>query len=719
MARRLILMALGLLLSAPLAAVGPAAALPAGFADALVANVASPTALAFTPDGRLLIASQTGQLRVYQNGALLPDPALDLRAPNLACVNHERGLLGLAADPNFAGNHYIYLYYTFNKYPSTDPALNCPDVQPTNPNNPVNRVSRFTLPDSNSIDLASEFVLIDNMPSTRGNHNAGDLHFDQAGNLYASVGDGGADYTRTHGQAGGNKAAQDPFILLGKVMRIRPDGTLPADNPWLGADSARCYDPAPSGNKAAINADGKKCQETYAWGLRNPFRFAIDPNAVNPRVFVNDVGENTWEEIDDAQPGANYGWSIREGHCAQGSATDCGAPPAGMTNPIYDYQHGAPNNCTAITGGAFVPNGTWPAYAGAYLFGDYGCGQIFTLAPDGAGGYTPGVFATGVGAIISMSFGPYGATKALYYTTFSTGGQLRRISLSDANQPPSAVAAASPSSGPAPLTVGFSAAGSSDPEGDPLIYDWDFGDGSAHASAATATHTYALGTFTATLRVSDNHGNSDTATIRIDAGNTAPAPSIDAPAASLRFHVGEQITLQGHATDAEDGQLPAGSLSWRAVLHHNDHTHPYIPPTPGASLTLTAPSPEDLAATGTSYLEVFLTATDSQGLTSVITRELRPNLVDVTLATVPAGLALTVNATSITAPRTLVSWEGYALDVDAQDQANAGQNFLLDRWSDGGAAAHTIATPGQAATYTAQFRAGRAVNKVYLSMVVR
>jgi glucose/arabinose dehydrogenase len=715
MSRRLILAVLALIIAVPLAAAAP----PTGFADALVTNVANPTALAFTPDGRLLIATQTGQLRVYQNGALLPDPALDLRAPNLACVNHERGLLGLAVDPTFTANHYIYLYYTFNKYPSADPAQNCPDVQPTNPTNPVNRVSRFRLPDTNNIDLASEFVLIDNMPSTRGNHNAGDLHFDQAGNLYASVGDGGADYTRTHGQAGGNKAAQDPFILLGKIMRIKPDGTLPSDNPWLGADSARCYDPAPGGNKAAINADGKKCQETYAWGFRNPFRFAIDPNVASPRVFVNDVGENTWEEIDDAQPGANYGWSTREGHCAQGSASNCGAPPAGMTNPIYDYQHGPPNNCTAITGGAFVPNGVWPAYAGTYLFGDYGCGRIFTLAPDGVGGYTPGVFATGVGAIISLAFGPYGATEALYYTTFSNGGQVRRINLSGANQPPSAVAAANPSAGPAPLDVGFSATGSSDPEGDPLTYDWDFGDGSAHSSAAAPAHTYTLGTYTATLRVSDNHGNNDSAIVRIDAGNTAPAPTIDAPTANLRFHVGEQITLQGHATDQEDGALPGSSLSWRAVLHHNQHTHPYIPPTPGSSLTLTAPSPEDLAATGTSYLEVFLSATDSKGLTSVITRELRPNLVDVTLATVPAGLTLTVNESAIPAPRTLVSWEGYALDVEAKDQTADGQLFLLDGWSDGGAAAHTITTPAHTATYTAQFRAGSTASKVYISLVAR
>jgi PKD repeat protein len=204
---------------------------------------------------------------------------------------------------------------------------------------------------------------------------------------------------------------------------------------------------------------------------------------------------------------------------------------------------------------------------------------------------------------------------------------VHRISLTGgANQPPSAVAAASPSSGPAPLVVSFSSAGSADPDGDPLTYDWDFGDQSAHSDSAAPAHTYAAGTFTATLRVSDDHGNSATATLRIDSGNTAPAPAISAPPASLRYRVGQSITLQGGATDIEEGALPGSSLTWQVLLHHNAHTHPLIPPTAGSALTLTAPPPEDLAATGTSYLEVFLSATDSHGLTSVITRELRPHL---------------------------------------------------------------------------------------------
>src|SRR5262245_45032601 len=135
MSGRHVLLAPLLALALPLAALSLAAAPPAGFADALVTSVPSPTALAFTPDGRMLITTQTGQLRVYQNGAVVSTPALDLRAPNLACVNHERGLLGVAVDPGFATNHFIYLYYTFNKFPQSDPAKNCPDVQPTNPDN--------------------------------------------------------------------------------------------------------------------------------------------------------------------------------------------------------------------------------------------------------------------------------------------------------------------------------------------------------------------------------------------------------------------------------------------------------------------------------------------------------------------------------------------------------------------------------------------------------
>jgi hypothetical protein len=156
---------------------------------------------------------------------------------------------------------------------------------------------------------------------------------------------------------------------------------------------------------------------------------AFDPNAAGTRFFVNDVGDITWEEVDLGAAGADYGWSFREGPCATGSTTDCGAPPAGMTNPIHYYQHDT--GCMSITGGAFVPNGIWPFdYDGTYLYGDLVCGKMFKLTPAGGGGFTATEFASGFGAysLVSMTFGPSGAGQALYYITLNPGGQVRRIS---------------------------------------------------------------------------------------------------------------------------------------------------------------------------------------------------------------------------------------------------------------------------------------------------
>jgi glucose/arabinose dehydrogenase len=384
-----------LILLAAVNAPPAAGAVPAGFQDRLVTSVSQPTGLAFTPNRRLLITNQPGFLRVYKNGSLVT--ALDISGK--VCSNSERGLLSVAVDPSFASNRYIYVYYTFKKFGA------CPTSSATDP---VNRVSRFTLPDSNVIDPASEKVLINNIPSPNGNHNGGDLHFGPGGALYVSVGDGGT----------GGAPARQLNSLNGKILRIFKGGAIPSDNPFLGPDSVRC-------NVTGRADPGKQCREIYAYGLRNPFRFAFDPNTGAPRFFINDTGQNTWEEIDLGKSGADYGWNVREGHCATGSTTNCGPPPAGMTNPIFDYQHGS---CNAITGGAFVPNGIWPAqYNGAYLYADLICGQIFSLKSAGGGGFTSSAFGTGLGSPVTLIFGPHLTTKALYYTTYSSGGQVRRV----------------------------------------------------------------------------------------------------------------------------------------------------------------------------------------------------------------------------------------------------------------------------------------------------
>jgi glucose/arabinose dehydrogenase len=669
------------------------AIVPAGFEDSLVASVASPTAIAFTPDGRLLITTQPGRLRIYQNGALLATPALDLAS--VICSNSERGLLGVAVDPSFATNGYIYLFYTFNKSGSC--AQNTASA-------PVNRVSRFTLSSSNTVGRASELILIDNIPSPNGNHNGGDLQIGRDGHLYVSVGDGGCDWLGNSGCAGANDAARDRHVLLGKILRITRTGGIPSSNPFLGSGTVRC-------NVTGSGQPGQTCQETFAWGLRNPFRIAFDPNATGTRFFINDVGQAAWEEIDEGLAGADYGWNVREGHCANGSTTNCGAPPTGMTNPIFDYSHA--DGCASITGGAFVPNSVWPsAYQGTYLFSDYVCGTIFRLTRQSDGTYTRTSFATSLGgsSAVAMTFGPHNGSQALYYTTYASGGQVRRIATAG-NRSPIAVATASPTSGPVPLTVRFDAGGSSDPDGNPLAFEWAFGDGTPNATGTVVTHTYSsAGRFTATLTARDGRGGTGTDTEVIQAGNTPPSASISSPSSTARFAVGQTITLTGTATDAQDGTLAASRLSWTVLLHHDTHTHPYFGPSTGNNLTFTAPAPEDFAATSTSFLEIYLTATDSAGATTTVRRDMQPRLVSITFDSSPAGLSLTVNGTSVTTPRTVTSWERYALNVRASTQRDsAGQPWLFSSWSDGGAAAHTIQTPAAPATYTATFVRGTAI----------
>ena len=211
-----------------------------------------------------------------------------------------------------------------------------------------------------------------------------------------------------------------------------------------------------------------------------------------------------------------------------------------------------------------MPNGAWSAaYDGDYLFADYVCGKIFRLEPAGGGTWNRTDFATGLGgsSAVHLEFGPAGSGQALYYTTYASGGQVRRISFVPPNGSPTASFTPTPSNGPAPLTVSFNGSASSDPEGQALTYSWQFGDGtSATTSTPTTSHTYAAGTFLASLTVTDTAGGTsapDTKTITASApGNTPPTPVITLPAAGARFRVGATITLAGSATDAQEGRWP-------------------------------------------------------------------------------------------------------------------------------------------------------------------
>jgi glucose/arabinose dehydrogenase len=265
-----------------------AATPPPGFSEALVASgLAAPTAMRLAPDGRLFVCEQGGRLRVIKNGVLLPTPFLTL---NVASAG-ERGLLGVAFDPNFASNRYVYVYYT-----AVTPAVH-------------NRISRFTA--SGDVAVAgSETVLLElDVLSSATLHNGGALAFGPDGKLYAATGD------NVSGQN-----AQSMSNVLGKMLRINTDGTIPTDNPFYAS------------------ASGKN-RTIWALGLRNPFTLAFNP--AGTELFVNDVGENAWEEINAGVAGANYGWPITEG-----PTTD-----VRFNSPRYAYSHSG-DPC-AITGGAF------------------------------------------------------------------------------------------------------------------------------------------------------------------------------------------------------------------------------------------------------------------------------------------------------------------------------------------------------------------------------
>jgi glucose/arabinose dehydrogenase len=402
----------------------PVVSLPSGFSNQAVTSVPLPTALAFTPDGRLLVTSKSGQLWTYERGR--KTKALDLRDPNgdasgsdsKVCSNAERGLLGVAVDPDFEDNHYVYLYYTYKKHGV------CPDTFPINPKYPVNRVSRFVM-SGGTVAPGSEKPLIDNIPSPKGNHNAGDLHFGKEKYLYVSVGDGGCDYKEDSGCGGQNDASRDRNTLLGKILRVGRGGGIPATNPYTDPDtSARCA--ATGGTEPQ-----KFCQETFARGLRNPFRMAFDPDAAGTSFRIHDVGQNAWEEIDTGKRKADYAWNFCEGrhdNPHRPGSMNCALAP--FTLPIHEYSHNT--GCRSITGGAFVPNaGSWPnSYDNAYLFSDIICDKIFMLKPKSGGGFARTLFETdpGAGGPVAMTFGPHGSDgTALYYTTFANGGLVRRI----------------------------------------------------------------------------------------------------------------------------------------------------------------------------------------------------------------------------------------------------------------------------------------------------
>jgi glucose/arabinose dehydrogenase len=352
----------------------------------------------------VVVLEQTGRVRIIDTatGALLPAPAMQLPV----CAGGERGLLGFTHDPDFATNGRVYVFYTRSA--------------PGAPGGCVNRVSAFAM-SGNTINPASEQVLIDNISSVNGNHNAGDIDIGADGFLYIATGDAGSDPRGDSGSGGGNDAAQDLSLLNGKILRLdRFTGAPAPGNPLSGPGTVVC---GGRGNTASTPTTW--CREIFAWGLRNPFRFAFDRDAPTTKFFVNDVGQSAREEVNRGLGGANYGWNQREGQCPRGQSPPCAGPPAGLTDPITDYPRSVG---TYITAGAFVPTAAWPtAFEGGYLFADGGSGRMWLRTATGGVDYNA-PFATGMFGITDMTFVDGVSGTSLYYT-LNRSSQVRKITV--------------------------------------------------------------------------------------------------------------------------------------------------------------------------------------------------------------------------------------------------------------------------------------------------
>lgn len=647
-------------------------AVPTGFRDTLaIGGLSRPTAMAFAPDGRVFIGEKSGIVKVFDS---LSDPTATVFA-DLRAQTHDfwdRGLLGLAVDPRFPARPYVYAHYTHDAVPGgTAPRWG--DTCPTPPGATdkgcvvTSRLSKLTAGVGGT--ATAEQPLITDWCQQFPSHSAGGLAFGPDGALYAGGGDGASFNFTDYGQVGNpcadppypgaslttptarggalraqslRRPAGEPASLDGTIIRVDPDnGAGLPDNPFAGSADANA-------------------RRVTAYGMRNPFRFAFRPGT--SELWAADVGWTNWEEIDripDARDATaeNFGWPCDEGPGPQGGYDDAGLAlceslyaGGGQTAPYYTYNHSAkvvaddpcPTGGSSISGIAFESSSDYPSdYDGALFFADSSRGCIWAMRTT-AGRPDPAKLVPFVtGANVPVQV-VTGPGGDLFYLALGAG-ELRRVSYrGDARTAPAAVVTAS---------------------------------GDSNATRVGAP-------------VADD-----------------PVPVIDDPTAALRWVVGQQVPFSGHATDQQDGPLPASALSWRLSIQHcstggSCHEH-VVQDYPGVSSgSFVAPDHGH-----PSHLVLTLTATDSSGRAASTEVRLDPRTVDLAFSSRPSGLRLSVGATTSTTPfsRTVIVGSANSVSAPSPQADQRGVRFEFVGWSDGGAQTHQVVAPADPAAYRAVF----------------
>lgn len=610
---------------------------PPGFSQSKVATIYYPTAMAFAPDGRIFCTEKGGKVRIVKNGAVI-GTFLNVSADQ----EGEHGLVGIALDPDFSSNHYVYIYYVTS-------------------GTPRGRLSRFTANGDNAV-AGSEVVLLETSELYSSIHCGGGIAFGPDGKLYLGIGNDNS-----------NSNSQNIHTLKGKVIRINKDGSPASGNPFSGSADA---------------------ERVWAYGLRNPWTIVVG----NGKIFVNDVGQNSWEEVNDCTSGGkNFGWAATEGYHNDPS----------YSNPVYAYPHGddgGDEGCS-ITGGQFF-NGSisnYPSqYSGKYFYIDY-CGNWINYL-DLSSGVTWHTFASGLPS--SLNYIRQGTDGNLYY--FSIGqNSLYKISYSGGGNNPPVITDqpdnVSVNAGQN-ATFNVTATGSS-----PLQYQWQKNNQDipgANSDAYTIANVQGSDAGAYRVKVSNNYGNvtSSTATLTVNGSNTKPAATIITPAAGTLYRGGDVISFSGDGTDAQDGNLPASAFQWIVTFYHAQHVHPgpYIQPGIKSGSFTISQSGETSADV---WYRVHLIVTDSDGASDTAVVDLYPKKSTLTLKTQPEGMQLLFNDQPVTTDHSAEVVSGITHRIGViSPQAFNGSDYTFDHWVHGGNASQEFPAPENNTTYTAVFK---------------